>query len=163
MVEFHGWATIRFTAENRDREDEEQLQDAAVAAVQSYVHAMGYGPVTDAPVLTERVAHPYSGALVSAARANVVVDVRIVNGKTQLWAAGAKNHAAPVKQELLDLFTYIAHVAPGSYGLLYLHDDEDPTHFNAFEVYVLRRGALSVQADPFLSPFVPLVEDPPAD
>jgi hypothetical protein len=30
MVEFHGWATIRFSAENRDREDEEQLQDAAI-------------------------------------------------------------------------------------------------------------------------------------
>jgi hypothetical protein len=163
MVEFHGWATIRFTAENRDRDEEERLQNAAVAAVQSHVHAMGYGPVTDAPILREGVAPPYSGALVSAAKANVVVDVRVVNGETQLWAAGAKNHATPVKQELLDLFTQIAHVAPGSYGVLYLHDDEDPAHCNAFEVYVLRRGALTMQADPFLSPFVPLVEDPPAD
>ena len=46
MFEFHGWATIRFTAENRDRDDEEQVQNSAVEAVQSYVRRMGYGPLT---------------------------------------------------------------------------------------------------------------------
>jgi hypothetical protein len=125
MVEFYGWATIRFTAEYRDRDDEEQLQNAAVTAVQSYVREMGYGPVSDPSVLAERVASPYSGALVSAAKANVVVDARVVNGEALLWTAGAKNHATPIQQELLDLFTSIAQIALGSYGLLYLHDDED--------------------------------------
>jgi hypothetical protein len=93
----------------------------------------------------------------------VVVDVRVVNGETQLWMAGAKNHVTPVKQEALDLITYSAHVAPGSYGVLSLRDDEDQSLLNAFEVYVLRRSALTSQAGPFLSPFVPLLEDPPAD
>lgn len=108
MVEFHGWATIRFTAENRDCDDEEQLQHAAVIAAQSYVRAMGYGPVSAKPVPAERVAHPYRGALVSGSKANVMLDVRVINGEAQLWAAGAKNHAVPIKQELLELFTYVA-------------------------------------------------------
>jgi Immunity protein 7 len=66
MFEFHGWATIRSSAENRDRDDEEELQDAAVAAVQSYVRQMGYGPVSDQSFAPS--ADPYSGALVSAPR-----------------------------------------------------------------------------------------------
>jgi hypothetical protein len=47
MFEFHGWATITFTIENRDRDDEEELQNAAIEAVQSYVQELGYGPVSD--------------------------------------------------------------------------------------------------------------------
>jgi hypothetical protein len=41
MFEFHGWATIRFTAENCDRTDEEESQ-AAVVAIVSHVHQVGY-------------------------------------------------------------------------------------------------------------------------
>jgi hypothetical protein len=43
------------------------LRNVALAAAQSYVHAVGYGPVTDAPIPTEGEAPPYSGALVAAA------------------------------------------------------------------------------------------------
>jgi Immunity protein 7 len=161
MFEFHGWATIRFTAEIRDRDDEDQLQNAAIEAVQSYVRQMGYGPVSDQPFAPR--ADPYSGALVSAAKANVVLDVRVVNGEAHLWAAGATNHVATIKQELFDLYHCVARVAPDSYGLLYMQDDEDPLHFNDFQVYALARGALTDRADPFLSPFVPVVEDPPGD
>ena len=54
-------------------------------------------------------------------------------------------------------------ITPGSYGLLYTLDDEDAAHVNAFRVYVLARGALVERTDPFLSPFVPVVEDPYRD
>jgi Immunity protein 7 len=47
-----------------------------------------------------------------------------------------------------------------SYGLLYTRDDEDPAHEHTFRVFVLARGTLTERADPFLSPFVPGVEDP---
>jgi hypothetical protein len=103
---------------------------------------------------------PHSCALVSAGRANVVLDVRVVNGGAQLWAAGANNHAIPIKQELLNLYHYIAGTALGSYGLLYIRDDEDTAYYNDFLVYVLARGALTEHADVFLSPFVPVVKDP---
>jgi hypothetical protein len=92
-----------------------------------------------------------------------VLDVRVVNGEAHLWASGAKNHAVSIKPELLDLYHYIARAAPGSYGLLYIRDDEDPVHHNDFQVYALAHGALTERTDPFLSPFVPVVEDPPSD
>ena len=51
-------------------------------------------------------------------------------------------------------------MAPGSYGLLYLHDDEDTNGFhNAFQVFVLSKGNFILCKDPFLSPYIPRVED----
>jgi hypothetical protein len=163
MFEFHGWATVRFTAENRDRDDEDALQEAAVQKVWSYIRELGYGPVhaqAQAPTHPRDPRSRFSGRVVSAAKANVVLDLRRVNGEAQVWAAGFKNHATPVKRELLDMFHYFAQVAPGSYGLLYTRDDEDPDHDNEFRVYVLARGTLTEHADPFLSPIMPTVEDP---
>ena len=51
----------------------------------------------------------------------------------------------------------------GSYGLLYVLDDEDyqdGDYQNEFRVWRLVRGALEERSDPFLSPFIPTVEDP---
>ncbi|WP_255297566.1 Imm7 family immunity protein [Leptospira kirschneri] len=45
----------------------------------------------------------------------------------------------------------------GSYGLLYIHDEEDDKneidHSNEFVVWKLARGHLNQEKDPFLSPF----------
>jgi hypothetical protein len=140
MFEFHGWATIRFTPENRDRDDEEALQEAAVNAVRAYIEQMGWDKVI-----------------------NVELQLRIMNGKAMLWTAGFKNRPAPLGQEPIALFRHIAQVAPSSYGLLYTYDDEDVDHQNVFRVYLLARGSLTERSDPFLSPFVPTVEDTPED
>jgi Immunity protein 7 len=135
MFEFHGWATLRFTPENRDVEDEDELQQAVVEAMRAYVQELGW-------------------------TRNPIVDLRWMNGQAHLRAEGFKNHSAGIEEELVRLFRSIAQVAPGSYGLLYTLNDEDPSHENVFRVYVLARGALIEQSDPFLSPFVPTVEDP---
>jgi hypothetical protein len=140
MFEFHGWATIRFTPENRDRDDEEALQEATVHAVRTHIERMGWDGVI-----------------------NVELNLRVMNGAALLWTAGFKNRPAPLGREPIALFRHIALVAPGSYGLLYTYDDEDFDHENVFRVYVLARGSLTERTDPFLSPFVPTVEDPPAD
>lgn len=163
MFEFHGWATIRFTYENRDIENEDELQDAVVEQVRRYVQQLGYSSVAN-PVRAPQMMPPphsrFSGRPVSAAKANVVLSVSVMNGQAQLWTEGFKNHSATIGQELLDLFRYIAHVAPGSYGLLYIWDDEDLACDNEFRAYVLARGAFTERADPFLSPVVPTIEDP---
>lgn len=140
MFEFHGWATIRFSAENRDRADEDALQDAAVEKVRTRIQQLGQHGWGQAP--------------------NPVLDLRVINGQAQLWTAGFKNRPAAIEEDLLGLFRYLADAAPGSYGLLYTLDGEDPGPYNnAFRVYVLARGALTEHTDPFLSPFVPVVED----
>jgi len=59
----------------------------------------------------------------------------------------------------LALLTLIGEEAPGSYGLLWARDYADPAYENDFRVYVLRRGVVEQERDPFLSPFVPRCED----
>jgi len=58
----------------------------------------------------------------------------------------------------------VANELPFSYGLLYVHDDEDHSrgadHENDFRVWRLARGGFGELADPFLSPYIPTVEPP---
>jgi len=69
----------------------------------------------------------------------------------------------------LDIFTWAAENSTGSYGMLYFHDDENEAHHNEFQVFVLKRGRLIREKDPFLSPYIEEVEkeydenNPPQD
>ena len=59
----------------------------------------------------------------------------------------------------LEIFTWVAQHSSGSYGLLYVYDDEDSVNSNSFQVWVLKRGQLlKAPADPFLSPYHEEVE-----
>jgi hypothetical protein len=91
-------------------------------------------------------------------RMNPFAEIRKLNNEMQLWLSGNNNHAQ-WHAAIVDLFHYIANIAPGSYGLLYIENDEDPEHRNHFRVWVLARGALVERGDPFLSPHFPIVED----
>ncbi|EGF29226.1 Imm7 family immunity protein [Rhodopirellula baltica] len=77
-----------------------------------------------------------------------------------LTIAGQHNH---VGGYVIDLFRWIAENCPGSYGLLYIRDDEDSNRggdfTNVFRVWRLCRGTLTEMDDPFLSPVIPTVED----
>lgn len=85
-----------------------------------------------------------------------VAGLDVVNGLYVLWLAGHPNHKTDIP---LRLFEYVASQAPGSYGLLYIRDDDDQACPNAFQVWRLARGRLESAADPFLSPCVPIIED----
>jgi hypothetical protein len=89
------------------------------------------------------------------------VDFRWENGVPMLHVGGMPNHFGRQGQEVIDLFKYVARVAPGSYGLLLTYDDEDPDprRRGAFRVLRLARGEVSEHADPFLSPVAPTIED----
>ena len=60
---------------------------------------------------------------------------------------------------IIELFHRVADLAPGSYGLLYVHDDEDPEHDRHFRVFRLIRGTVTEHADHLLSPVIPTLED----
>ncbi len=81
-----------------------------------------------------------------------------LNGTPRLTLAGAANHRDEFARAL-DFFRSIAAEAPGSYGLLVVHDDEDPVHANAFVSWVLARGRIEPRLDTLLSPIVPTIED----
>lgn len=77
----------------------------------------------------------------------------------------SRNHRA---SPLWDLIKWLANASQGTYGIVYVHDDEDcqgVTHYgrgqldhdNEFRVWVVKRGTVSEHQDPFLSPIVPEV------
>ncbi|HJL16286.1 MAG TPA: Imm7 family immunity protein [Sandaracinaceae bacterium LLY-WYZ-13_1] len=93
------------------------------------------------------------------ARTGIAASAGFLSDEVIVWHGlqSQRGDAWPV--ELLRL---IGEEAPGSYGILYARDyeDPDPEAANAFRVYALRRGVLEEETDPFLSPFVPRCEDP---
>lgn len=130
MYEFHGWAVIRETPQVID---EENIDDIA-KMIEEYIDNLNWG----------------SG----------ILKIFAVNGEYQIIVSGLSNHKTQESEELLGVYKYIAKIAPGSYGLLYVKDDEDTKGLdNEFIVYTLVRGNLSIQKDTFISPFIPIVED----
>lgn len=134
MFEFHGWAVIRESFDEAN-EDEDVLK-AIVAELSEQIRA-----------------HPW---------VNGPCRLEVVNGAYHLWTTGVFNHRGDRGEELLELFRWIARMAPGSYGLLYVYDDEAENlpERVGFQVWRLARGQLLRHQDPFLSPYFPVVEDP---
>jgi len=95
-----------------------------------------------------------------AAIPNELIQLKRYNGCDSLLIAGQHNHRS---EYVIDLFHWIAANAPGSYGLLYVRNDEDQRmsdYINRFRVWRLCRGKLTECDDPFLSPAIPTIEDP---
>jgi Immunity protein 7 len=82
---------------------------------------------------------------------------RTSNGLIVLTAHGLRNHRY---EPVIGLFRWLIQAMPDSYGLLYVHDDEDDEHPNEFRVCRLAQGQFGEHAEPFLSPYVPTVEPP---
>ena len=125
MVEFHGWATIRY----HTHDTSQSLQDQCWKKIEDHIPSL---PVPN------------------------LVHLQKYNGCDSLHIAGQHNHEA---EYVIELFRWIAQVAPGSYGILYFQDDEDEKYENEFRVWRLCRGELTEHDDPLLSPYVPTVED----
>ncbi|MET8945147.1 Imm7 family immunity protein [Streptomyces sp. NPDC004542] len=58
------------------------------------------------------------------------------------------------------LRAHVGSVAPGSYGLIHIRDDEDPGHENEVRDLRLVRGTVTEHTETLLSPCVPTREDP---
>ena len=131
MVELHGWALIR---ENFTVDNEDSNLDYITNRLTQEIEKLD----------TERD----------------LLRISICNGESSLIVNKFTNHFSADIDGILNLFKLIAAIAPGSYGLLYLRDDEDKTGFsNDFQVFVLSKGSLKQQKDPFLSPCIPMIED----
>ncbi len=84
--------------------------------------------------------------------------VRRQNSQTTLLMSGLSNRR---NRFPVDTLRWLARNGAGSYGLLYVHDDEaEPEEDNAFRVWRLARGSVDEQPDSFLSPCIPRIEDP---
>lgn len=133
MYEFHGWFAL---LESTYEDDHERLA-AAVAELEARV---------------SRLAWPTASA-----------DIKTFNGTGFLVLNGLVNRRRHEVQELAELIDWIANRLPGSYGLLYERNDDDepaPPGPHVFAVRVLARGGVTERLDPFLSPTLPVIEDP---
>lgn len=81
-----------------------------------------------------------------------------MNGQPFIHLGGMANHRSST--DVIGLFEHVAAVAPGSYGLLHVRDDEDPDHENEVRVLRLTRGAITQHMEALLSPCIPKLEDP---
>jgi hypothetical protein len=130
VFQWHGWATIVASPGSEDNAAAEARQRDAEA----------------------RVARVIAGA---GGVANETLDLRSANGSVHLWLAGSHNHR---DETVTGLFRSIAEAAPGSYGVMYVLDDDAGC---TWERLVMRRGAVSREVDTSLSPHIGIVEDPP--
>ncbi|MGW1216180.1 Imm7 family immunity protein [Streptomyces sp. NPDC002499] len=87
-----------------------------------------------------------------------LLDLRWMNGEPFIHLGGHSNHRS--SPDVVGLFEHVAEVAPGSYGLLHVRDDEDLGHENEVRVFRLARGAVTEHTEGLLSPCVPQLEDP---
>ncbi|MEU6113795.1 Imm7 family immunity protein [Streptomyces sp. NPDC047117] len=87
-----------------------------------------------------------------------LLDLRWMNGEPFVHLGGYSNHRS--SPDVVELFEHVAVVAPGSYGLLHVRDDEDPDHENEVIVLRLVRGVVTRHTEALLSPCIPTVEDP---
>jgi hypothetical protein len=90
---------------------------------------------------------------------NGMVMLKFLNGNLVLSIAQNANRIRNETKNVFKLYAFIMQIAKGSYGLIYLHDDEDPEKANEFQVFVLARGKLEKRKDIFLSPLAPTIED----
>ena len=87
-----------------------------------------------------------------------LLDLRYMNGEPFIHLGGFSNHR--MTPDVVELFEHVGVIAPGSYGLLHVRDDEDPGHENEVRVLRLVRGMVTQHTEALLSPCTPTLEDP---
>src|SRR4051794_12617837 len=73
-----------------------------------------------------------------------------MNSMRSMTVSGLRNHQ---RHEIIEVFQWLASQSRNSYGLLYIHEDEDHArehnYENVFRVYRLAKGSLIELDDPF--------------
>ncbi len=87
------------------------------------------------------------------------LNIKRINGECFIELLSCTNHMSLDVMELLSFFEIVGKVAKGSYGLLYMYNNEDEDNYNSFMVYRLARGKVKIYQDDLLSPVVPTIED----
>ena len=128
MIELHGWLTIRETFE-----DEDLLSQNEIEVVMQRVKAIIQSNTCD-------------------------IKLQYVNGTAFLHTLFSSNHHTSEVDEIIETYKSISQIAIGSYGMIYLQDDEDKNHCNEFQVYIFKRGQCIYQIDTHFSPCIPTIE-----
>ena len=128
MVELHGWLSISKTYNDEDTMSEHELD---IIAKNTQV------------LLNKRI----SGT-----------QLRYANGSAYIDTLFSSNHRTAEVDEIISFYTQLSETATGSYGMIYLRDDEDKTYYNEFQVFAFRHGKCTKIKDKQLSPCIPMIE-----
>lgn len=130
MVELHGWVTLRETSSSSF--DEEENICFLVEKIRAEITKLSW----------------------------FRPEIKAQNGEWFIEFTIFCNRINPQVLEVFELYKKIGQLAKGSYGLIYLYNDEN-THGkeNLFQVFSMIRGIVRERNDPFLSPIIPTIED----
>ena len=131
MFEYHGWITFVYSP--YDVENEEEKLDEVISYARNFI---------------EQVLNK-----------NHIAELKVINAEYMASFAGFANHRSPDVEAVIEFFEEIGKKAPGSYGLLYVWDDEVPDFDDEFQVGRLVRGNFEFVKDHYLSPRIPTLED----
>ena len=131
MISINGWICIRESF-NEEGEDENKF-DSIIQKIESEI----------------------SNNLVYE---NEYYDLKSINGETYLTLTIGHNHRV---EHPFGFIKWIAEIAIGSFGIIYVFDDEDidRKNNNSFKVWRIKKGIVEELDDPFLSPIIPQIEE----
>ena len=129
MTELHGWLAIRETYGDEDLLPRDVLE-GIVKKVDKIIAENTYG-----------------------------VKMLSRNGSRYLETLFDSNHRTAEVDGIIGVYKSVAGTATGSYGMIWLWDDEDAVHYNEFQVFVFKRGKCFFRTDTDLSPCMPVIED----
>ena len=145
MIEYHSWITLRFS----DYADGNKRQSEFIESFKNYL----------------KESHP----IISETNSKFIH----YNGLDAFIFSSLHNHRGEGEFYAIEIIKWVAKNGPGSYGTLYIHDDEDHKigidNSNFFKLWVLKRGKVYETIDENLSPYFPECEkeydpeDPPID
>ncbi|MFB8395818.1 Imm7 family immunity protein [Streptomyces yangpuensis] len=133
MFEYHGWINVQESAD-ADEDSDGGIGNDGLRRIAGAVAAR-----------IEEVAGPG------------LLDLRWMNGELFVHLGGLRNHRDP---EALAFFGEVGRLAPGSYGVMHVRDDEDPGRENEVRVLRMVRGRVQEDVEAALSPCIPVLEDP---
>ena len=87
------------------------------------------------------------------------IELRYVNGSAFVNTLHCSNHRTKEVDVIIQAYKSISEIATGSYGILFIRDDEDGKYFNELQVYVFKRGQCIQKKDTDFSPCIPELED----
>lgn len=89
---------------------------------------------------------------------NKCIKLRYANGTPFINTLFCSNHRTNKTDEIIETYKRISETASGSYGIIYLQDDEDKEHFNGFQIFVFKKGSCNYYTDTNFSPCIPTIE-----
>lgn len=128
MIELHGWLSILETYEDEDLLPQNEIETIK-QRVKDIIKSNTCG-----------------------------IKLQYLNGEAYINTLFCSNHHTSEVDEIIETYKKVSKIATGSYGIIYLQDDEDEKHYNEFQIYVFKKGQCISQIDTNFSPCIPTIE-----